>query len=83
MVRTGVRPLHAPTQLWNPCKLQRPLVLAAIVVVAALILVNAVYVAAEFAAGVLAAFAYVAISRTRADETPAAVAVPTQSTTAA
>jgi glycerol uptake facilitator protein len=44
-----------------------------------------VYLAAELLAGVLAAVAYVAISRTRADAAPAAVAVPssTPSTTAA
>jgi glycerol uptake facilitator protein len=42
-----------------------------------------VYLAAEFTAGVLAAFAYVAISRTRADATPAPIAVPTAQTTTA
>jgi glycerol uptake facilitator protein len=42
-----------------------------------------VYLAAECLAGVLAAFAYVAISKTRADETSAPVAVPAQPTTAA
>jgi glycerol uptake facilitator protein len=42
-----------------------------------------VYLAAEFLAGVLAAFAYVAISRTRADATPAPVSVPATQTTAA
>jgi glycerol uptake facilitator protein len=42
-----------------------------------------VYLVAECLAGALAAFAYVAISKTRADETPAPVAVPAQTTTAA
>jgi glycerol uptake facilitator protein len=46
-----------------------------------------VYLAAEFLAGALAALAYVAISRTRADATPAPSqstrAVPTAQTTAA
>jgi len=42
-----------------------------------------VYLAAECLAGVLAAFAYVAISKTRADETPTPAAVPVESTTAA
>jgi glycerol uptake facilitator protein len=42
-----------------------------------------VYLAAECLAGVLAAFAYVAISKTRADEKPAPVSVPAETTTAA
>ena len=44
-----------------------------------------VYLAAEFLAGALAAFAYVAISRTRADRTDVAFAVaePSTSTTTA
>ena len=42
-----------------------------------------VYLVAEFTAGALAAFAYVAISRTRADATPAPVTVPTAQTTTA
>src|SRR5215207_1485794 len=42
-----------------------------------------VYLAAEFLAGALAALAYVAISRTRADALPPPVAVPTAQTTAA
>jgi len=42
-----------------------------------------VYLAAECLAGVLAAFTYVAISKTRADATPAPVAVPTAQTTTA
>jgi glycerol uptake facilitator protein len=42
-----------------------------------------VYLAAEFTAGALAALAYVAISRTRADDTPTPVAVQTAQTTTA
>jgi len=42
-----------------------------------------VYLAAECLAGVLAAFAYVAISKTRADEKPAPVSVSAETTTAA
>jgi glycerol uptake facilitator protein len=42
-----------------------------------------VYLAAEFVAGVLAAFAYVAISRTRADAAASPAAAPTAQTTAA
>jgi glycerol uptake facilitator protein len=42
-----------------------------------------VYLTAEFLAGALAALAYVAISRTRADAMPAPAAVPTAQTTAA
>jgi glycerol uptake facilitator protein len=42
-----------------------------------------VYLAAECLAGVLAAFAYVAISKTRADETPSPLVVPAEATTAA
>jgi glycerol uptake facilitator len=42
-----------------------------------------VYLGAECLAGVLAAVAYVAISKTRADETPAPVDVPAQTTTTA
>ena len=42
-----------------------------------------VYLAAECLAGVLAAFAYVAISKTRGDETPTAVDVRAHTTTAA
>jgi glycerol uptake facilitator protein len=42
-----------------------------------------VYLLAEFTAGALAAFAYVAISRTRGDATPVPVAAPTAQTTTA
>jgi glycerol uptake facilitator protein len=42
-----------------------------------------VYLAAELLAGVLAALAYVAISRTRADAAPEAVPAPAVQTTAA
>ncbi|MHC9293152.1 MIP/aquaporin family protein [Mycobacterium sp. LTG2003] len=42
-----------------------------------------VYLAAEFLAGALAALAYVAISRTRADAPPATAPAPAQTTTAA
>jgi glycerol uptake facilitator protein len=42
-----------------------------------------VYLAAECLAGVLAAFAYVAISKTRADDTPSPLVVPAEATTAA
>jgi glycerol uptake facilitator protein len=41
-----------------------------------------VYLGAEFLAGVLAAFAYVAISRTRADAAPTPAAAPPAQTTA-
>jgi glycerol uptake facilitator protein len=41
------------------------------------------YLAAECLAGLLAAFAYVAISKTRPGETPAPVSVPAETTTAA
>jgi glycerol uptake facilitator protein len=42
-----------------------------------------VYLAAECLAGVLAAFAYVAISRTKADDTSTPIAVPAETTAAA